>query len=97
MLGRCKKRRDASSPCAYCASVSGELHEILEYIRNHFFEVLPDVQEGIKYGMLHYTLNGSTFASLAAQKPMVAILIGVLTPIGFIVFFKRRKHSPSIE
>jgi uncharacterized protein YdhG (YjbR/CyaY superfamily) len=63
-----KIRRNASSPKAYRASLSGELQDILERVRHLIFEVLPEVQEGIKYGMLHYTFNDSTFASLAAQK-----------------------------
>jgi len=66
-------RRDASSPSAHRADVSGELSEILEFIRSLIFEVASQVKEGIKYGMLHYSLNESDLASLAAQKHYVSL------------------------
>ncbi len=65
----------ASSPSAYRADVSGELREILESVRSLIFEVAPTVHEGVKYGMLHYSLNGVTLASLAAQKHYVSLYL----------------------
>lgn len=68
-------RRDASSPSAYRADVTGELREILESVRNLIFEDPPTVQEEIKYGMLHYTLNEVTQASLTTQKHYVSLYL----------------------
>ena len=68
-------RRNASSPSAYRTDVSGELSEILESIRSLIFEVVSQVKEGIKYGMLHYSLNEKDLASLAAQKHYVSLYL----------------------
>ncbi|MHA2314012.1 MAG: DUF1801 domain-containing protein [Candidatus Hermodarchaeia archaeon] len=68
-------RRDASSPSAYRADVSGELSEILESNRSLIFEVTSQVKEGIKYGMLHYSLNEVDLALLAAQKHYVSLYL----------------------
>ena len=68
-------RRDASSPTAYRADVSGELSDILESIRSLIFEVVLQVKEEIKYGMLHYSLNDMELASLAAQKHYVSLYL----------------------
>ena len=68
-------RRDASSPSAYRADVSGELSEILEIIRSIIFEVVPRAKEGIKYGMLLYSVKDMDLASLAAQKHYVSLYL----------------------
>jgi uncharacterized protein YdhG (YjbR/CyaY superfamily) len=64
-------KRDASSPEAYRADVSGEQRELLEAIRDLIFEVYPEVEEGIEYGMLDYP----GLANLAAQKRYVSLYV----------------------
>ncbi len=68
-------RRDASSPSAYRADVSGEFSEILESIRSLIFDVASQVKEGIKYGMLHYSMGEAELASLAAQQYYVSLYL----------------------
>jgi len=64
-------KRNASSPAAYRADVDGTQRDILEAIRDVIFEVCPEVQEGIEYGMLDYP----GLANLAAQKGYVALYV----------------------
>ena len=64
-------RRNQSSPEAYRKDVSGEQSEMLEAIRDVIFEVVPDSDEIIEYGMLGYP----GLANLAAQKHYVALYV----------------------
>jgi uncharacterized protein YdhG (YjbR/CyaY superfamily) len=64
-------RRSDSSPEAYRKDVTGEQSEMLEAIRNVIFEVAPDTDEIIEYGMLGYP----GLANLAAQKHYVALYV----------------------
>ena len=63
-------KRDDSSPAAYRASVEEPWQkDLLAEIRTLIFEVAPDVDEYIEYGMLAY----GDLATLAAQKLHVAL------------------------
>ena len=64
-------KRDASSPSAYLDAVDGIQKQILESIRDVIFEIAPDVEEGVEYGMLDYP----GLANLAAQKNHVALYV----------------------
>ena len=64
-------RRNDSSPEAYRSDVTGEQSEMLEAIRGVIFEVEPDIEEIIEYGMLGYP----GLANLAAQKHYVALYV----------------------
>ena len=64
-------RRDSSSPQAYRAAVEGDQRKLLDAIRSTILEVVPDVEEGIEYGMLDYP----GVANLAAQKHYVSLYV----------------------
>lgn len=64
-------KRDASSPEAYRADVEEPQRALLEAIRDAIFDVAPDVEEGIEYGMLDYP----GLANLAAQKRYVSLYV----------------------
>ena len=64
-------KRDDSSPQAYRNDVLGVQRQMLETIRDLIFEVAPDTQEVIEYGMLGYP----GLANLAAQKHYVALYV----------------------
>lgn len=64
-------KRDARSPTTYRADVAGEQKALLEAVRDVIFEVYPEVEEGIEYGMLDYP----GLANLAAQKGYVALYV----------------------
>lgn len=64
-------KRDAASPEAYRIDVRGEQGKMLELIRGVIFEVVPDAEEIIQYGMLGYP----GLANLAAQKHHVALYV----------------------
>ena len=68
-------KRDDSSPAAYRASVEEPWQkDLLAEIRTLIFEVAPDVDEYIEYGMLAY----GDLANLAAQKHHVALYVNPL-------------------
>jgi uncharacterized protein YdhG (YjbR/CyaY superfamily) len=62
-------QRDCSSPAAYRQSVAGKQRKLLEAVRQVIFEVHPEVEESIGYGMLKY----EQVAHVAAQKHYVSI------------------------
>ena len=64
-------KRNASSPEAYREDVSGKQRQMLEAIRDAIFEVAPETEEIIEYGMLGYP----GLANLAAQKHYVALYV----------------------
>lgn len=64
-------KRDDRSPAAYRRSVTGAQAELLEAIRAVVREAAPDVEEGIRYGMLDYP----GLANLAAQKRYVSLYV----------------------
>jgi uncharacterized protein YdhG (YjbR/CyaY superfamily) len=64
-------KRNDSSPEAYRNDVDGEQSAMLEAIREVIFEVAPDTEEIIEYGMLGYP----GLANLAAQKHYVALYV----------------------
>jgi len=68
-------RRDARSPEAYRADVRSDgapaLVDLFEAIRRTLLDEAPDVEEGIRYGMLDYP----GLANLAAQKDYVALYV----------------------
>ena len=64
-------QRDASSPEAYRNAVEEPLRQILESVREAIFNSIPEVKEGIRYGMLDYP----GLANLAAQKNYVALYV----------------------
>jgi uncharacterized protein YdhG (YjbR/CyaY superfamily) len=64
-------RRNDSSPEAYRNDVSGDQSEMLETLRKAIFEVAPDIEEIIEFGMLGYP----GLANLAAQKHYVALYV----------------------
>ena len=64
-------RRNDNSPEVYRRDVTGEQSEMLEAIRDVIFEVAPDTEEVIEYGMLGYP----GLANLAAQKHYVALYV----------------------
>jgi hypothetical protein len=80
-------RRDDSSPSAYRKDVDGDLHTLLEAIRDLIFEVVPDVEEGIQHGMLDYP----GLANLAAQKNYVALYVAPT------VLAKRKVDFPGVS
>ena len=63
--------RDASSPEAYRNDVTGLQREMLEAVRSAIFDVVPEAEEIIEYGMLGYP----GLANLAAQKHYVALYV----------------------
>ena len=64
-------RRRASSPDAYRQDVGPAQSDLLEAIRSVILESVPEVEEGIRYGMLDYP----DLANLAAQKDYVALYV----------------------
>ena len=80
-------RRNDSSPDAYRNDVTGEQSDMLETIREVIFEVAPDIEEIIEYGMLGYP----GLANLAAQKHYVALYVKPS------VLAKHRKHLPGAD
>jgi hypothetical protein len=79
--------RDATSPEAYRADVSGPLKDLLETIRKTILDEAPDVKEGIRFGMLDYP----GVASLAAQKSYVALYVAPA------VLDKHRENFPDVS
>ena len=63
--------RDASSPGAYLADLDEPEKGLLETIRRTIRDEAPDLEEGIRHGMLDYP----GLASLAAQKGYVALYV----------------------
>ncbi len=64
-------KRDADSPEAYRNEVTGTQRDMLEAIRGAIFDVVPEAEEIIEYGMLGYP----GLANLAAQKHYVALYV----------------------
>ncbi len=64
-------KRDSQSPEHYIKSIEGEQKILVEGIRKLIFEVDPDAEEVIEYGMLGYV----DFANLAAQKNYVSLYV----------------------
>lgn len=64
-------KRDDSSPEAYIDSVEGDQKEMLVEIRKTIFEIDPQAEEFIEYGMLSYR----DLANLAAQKNYVSLYV----------------------
>ena len=64
-------KRDASSPEDYRRSVTGKQADLLEALRALVLKAVPDVDEGIRYGMLDYP----GLANLAAQKHYVSLYV----------------------
>lgn len=75
-------QRDASSPRAYRSAVRGEQSEILEILRGLIRDVAPQIQEGVRYGMLDYP----GLANLAAQKRHVGLYVAPT------ILEKHKKH-----
>jgi hypothetical protein len=80
-------RRDDSSPEAYRRDVDGDLQTLLEAIRDLILEVVPDVDEGIRHGMLDYP----GLANLAAQKNYVALYVAPT------ILAKRKNDFPGVS
>ncbi len=64
-------KRDDRSPDHYRKSVEGAQRELLDAVRALVLEAAPDVEEGIRYGMLDYP----GLANLAAQKQYVSLYV----------------------
>lgn len=64
-------KRDVDAPETYRKEVTGEQREILEAVRGAIFDVAPQSDEIIEYGMLGYP----GLANLAAQKHHVALYV----------------------
>ena len=64
-------KRDDRSPEHYISSVEGSLREILIQVRDLVFQVAPDAEETIRYGMLGYP----GIACLGAQKAYVSLYL----------------------
>lgn len=64
-------KRDVESPAAYLADLEGEQARLVERIRGIVLEVAPEVEEGLRYGMLDYP----GLCNLAAQKHYVALYV----------------------
>tara|TARA_R110002096_G_scaffold113320_8_gene246393 strand:+ start:4405 stop:4758 length:354 start_codon:yes stop_codon:yes gene_type:complete len=64
-------KRDDSSPPAYIDSIDGELKPLLLAVRGLIFEVEPEIDEHIEYGMLAF----GDLANLAAQKNYVSLYV----------------------
>jgi uncharacterized protein YdhG (YjbR/CyaY superfamily) len=79
--------RAGSSPDAYRNDVSGRQRQILEAIRDLIFEIAPDAEEVIQYGMLAYP----GVANLAAQKHDVAL------DVNPAVLAKHRGQLPGVD
>lgn len=63
--------REAESPGAYVEQLEGEQLELVETIRRAIRRVVPDCEEGLRYGMLDYPGLGN----LAAQKRYVSLYV----------------------
>lgn len=64
-------KRDARSTDHYRSSVSGAQRDLLEKIRSAIFAAMPQVEEGIRHGMLDYP----GLANLGAQKHYVSLYV----------------------
>lgn len=64
-------KRDASSPAAYRADVTGAQRELLELVRGLVLEAAPGIEETIGHGMLDYP----GLANLAAQEHTVSLYV----------------------
>ncbi len=80
-------KRDASSPKAYRADVSGPQSDLLEAIRKVILEVVPASSEGIAHGMLDYP----GLANLAAQKDYVGLYVAP------DVLARHKEHFPGVS
>jgi uncharacterized protein YdhG (YjbR/CyaY superfamily) len=69
--GQLTMKRDVDSPEAYRRDVTGEQREMLDLIRDVVFDVAPESDEIIEYGMLGFP----GLANLAAQKHYVALYV----------------------
>ena len=67
--------RDSSSPDAYLASVAGAQLEALQALRALVFDVAPEAEEEIGWGMLTYRLGDDPVFALAAQKHYVSLYV----------------------
>lgn len=73
---------DADTPDAYLALLADDWRrERLLAIRKMILEVVPDVAEGIGYGMLRYESGGNVVAHLNAQKGYVGLYLGDVAKI----------------
>jgi uncharacterized protein YdhG (YjbR/CyaY superfamily) len=80
-------KRDVDTPEAYRKAVTGKQREMLELIRDAVFDVAPESDEIIEYGMLGYP----GLANLAAQKHYVALYVKPA------VLAERRHRFPGID
>ncbi len=66
---------------------------LLQEIRKPIFEVDPEVEETIEYGMLGYT----DFANLAAPKHYVSLYVSprAMAKYSYKSFIFRNLHAPS--
>lgn len=64
-------QRDVKTPEEYLDAVEGKQKELLTAIRELIFEVEPEAEETINYGMLEY----AGLANLAAQKNSVNLYV----------------------
>ncbi len=72
---------EADSPDAYLTAIDDDWRkDRLLAIRDMLLAV-PDMREGIGYGMLQYRLHGDVFAHLNAQKAYVGVYLGDLERI----------------
>lgn len=60
---------------AYIAKAAPFAQPVLEYVRALVHRVLPDVEEGIKWGMPAFMLGGKNVAGMAAFKAHCAVMI----------------------
>jgi hypothetical protein len=84
-------KRDDTSPDAYCESVEGKQRELLEALRALVLESAPDVEEGIRYGMLDYP----GLANLAAQKQYVSLYVAPAVLAEHAAAFEGIDHGKS--
>ncbi|MGE3805139.1 MAG: iron chaperone [Gemmataceae bacterium] len=68
-------QRKVDTPKEYLACLEGKQLEIVEQLRGLIKKAAPRAKEGIKWGMLHYDLDGD-LCCLAAQKQYVSLYVG---------------------
>ena len=64
-------KREAATPEAYRASLDEKDRALVDHVREAILDVVPSVEEGVRYGMLDYP----GLANLAAQKRYVALYV----------------------
>ena len=80
-------KRESADPEAYRDELPPEQLELVDAIRASIARVAPEIEEGLRYGMLDYP----GLANLGAQKRYVALYVAP------DVLARHREHFPGVD